>query len=70
MTGLDIWLQQATRRLAKDSAAQVRIEIREHYESAREVAMSDGANTLEADRRHWPRWGMRRPRTANIAKSC
>ena len=49
MTGLDIWLQQATRRLAKASAGQVRTEIREHYEAAREVAMSDGANTLEAD---------------------
>ena len=50
MTGLDIWLQQATRRLAKASAGQVRTEIREHYESAREVAMSGGANPVEADR--------------------
>ena len=50
MTGLDIWLQEATRRLAKASAAQVRTEIREHYESAREVAMSGGATALEADR--------------------
>ena len=28
---LDRWLEQATRRLSKDSAAQVRTEIQEHY---------------------------------------
>jgi len=50
MTRLDGWLQQATRRLALESAAQVRSEIREHYESARETAMSGGANAEEADR--------------------
>lgn len=50
MTGLDLWLQQATRGLAKASAAQVRTEIREHYESAREAAISGGATALEADR--------------------
>ena len=27
MSGLDSWLRQATRHLAKDSAAQVRMEI-------------------------------------------
>ena len=48
MTGLDSWLNQATRRLSKDSAAQVRREIQEHYESAREAAMSGGATTEEA----------------------
>jgi hypothetical protein len=49
MNPLENWLQQATRHLAKESAAQVRIEIREHYESARESAMSDGATAGEAD---------------------
>jgi hypothetical protein len=48
-TGLETWLKQATRGLSKDSAAQVRTEIREHYESAREAAMSGGANAHEAD---------------------
>ena len=34
---LDCWLQQATRSLSKDSTAQVRTEIQEHYQSAREA---------------------------------
>ena len=50
MTRLDGWLQQATRRLSKDSATQVRAEIQEHYESARQTAMSGGATADEADR--------------------
>jgi hypothetical protein len=50
MTRLDRWLQQATRSLSKDSAAQVRAEIQEHYESARDDAMSGGATSDEADR--------------------
>src|SRR5882724_848375 len=50
MTALDIWLKQATRHLAQASAAQVRGEIQEHYESAREAAMSSGASADEADR--------------------
>jgi hypothetical protein len=50
MTGLDSWIQQATRHLARDSAAQVRTEIQEHYESALEAAMSGGASAEEADR--------------------
>jgi hypothetical protein len=49
-TGLDSWLQVATRRLAKNSATQVRSEIQEHYESAREAAMNNGATVDEADR--------------------
>jgi hypothetical protein len=49
MTALDIWLKQATRHLAKASAALVRTEIQEHYESAREAAMSGGASTDEAE---------------------
>lgn len=47
---LDSWLKQATRCLSKDSAAQVRTEIREHFESARDAALSDGAVANEADR--------------------
>jgi hypothetical protein len=50
MTGLDTWLNQATRRLAKASAAQVRTEILEHYESAHDAAIGDGATTDEAAR--------------------
>jgi hypothetical protein len=50
MTGVDSWLQLATRHLSRDSAAKVRTEIWEHYESAREAAMSGGATADEADR--------------------
>lgn len=50
MTGLDTWLHDATRHLSDDSAAQVRIEIQEHYESAREAAMASGATEEEAGR--------------------
>jgi len=50
MTRLESWLQQATRHLAHDSAAQVQAEIHEHYESAREAAMNTGATADEADR--------------------
>ena len=34
MTRLESWLTEATRSLSKDSAAQVRSEIGEHYESS------------------------------------
>lgn len=50
MTALDLWLEQATRGLSRDSVAQVRSEIQEHYESAREAAMSGGSTAGEADR--------------------
>jgi hypothetical protein len=50
MTRLDIWLAQATRHLSKHSAAQVRAEIREHYEAARDAAVENGAADEEADR--------------------
>jgi hypothetical protein len=46
---LNNWLHQATRHLSKDSAAQVRGEIQEHYESARDTAISSGASAEEAD---------------------
>ncbi len=49
MTGLENWLKQATRRLSRESAARVRSEIQEHYESARETAMAEGATADEAD---------------------
>jgi hypothetical protein len=49
MTRLDAWLKQAIRHLSHDSAAQVRTEIHEHYESAREAAMRAGATSDEAD---------------------
>ncbi len=51
MTGLDIWLREATRHLSQDSAAKVRSEITGHYESAWEAAMAEGATSDEAGRR-------------------
>lgn len=50
MNALDSWLKEATRRLSLDSAAQVRAEIQEHFASAREAAISNGATREEADR--------------------
>lgn len=47
---LEIWLKQATRHLSKDSAAQVRTEILEHHEAAREAVMSAGSTPEAADR--------------------
>ncbi len=48
MTGLESWLKEATRRLAAESAAQVRAEIREHYELARNASMNDAATADDA----------------------
>jgi hypothetical protein len=50
MSRLETWLGRAVRHLSKDSAAQVRSEIQEHYESARDAALSSGATSEEADR--------------------
>jgi hypothetical protein len=50
VTRLESWLKLATRDLARESAAQVRAEIGEHYESGREAAISAGATADEADR--------------------
>jgi hypothetical protein len=50
MTGLDSWLNVATRHLSRDSAALVRSEIQEHYESAREAAVAGGYSAEDADR--------------------
>jgi hypothetical protein len=50
-TSLETWLKRATCRLSADSTAQVRIEIQEHYELAREEALTTGAVPAEAARR-------------------
>ena len=50
MTELENWLTQATRQLANDASAQVRTEIREHYESARDAAIARGATPADAER--------------------
>jgi len=47
---LEAWLTRATWRLSAASAAQVRAEIGEHYESAREDALVRGITLEEADR--------------------
>ena len=48
MTELSIWLKHATRSLSEDSAVQVRREIQDHYESAREASINAGATDEEA----------------------
>ncbi|MEO8096792.1 MAG: hypothetical protein ABI811_03770 [Acidobacteriota bacterium] len=42
-TTLATWLEEATRNLSKDSAAQVRTEIQEHYDAAREATLDEHA---------------------------
>ena len=49
MTILDSWLNQAVRRLSKDSADQVRREIQEHYDAAREAALNSGIDPQQAE---------------------
>src|SRR5664279_348766 len=46
---LETWLGQATRHLSRDSTTQVRSEIQEHYEAAREGAIEHGACGEEAE---------------------
>jgi hypothetical protein len=46
---LDSWLARATRQLSAASAAQVRAEITQHYDSTREQAVAAGASADEAD---------------------
>lgn len=41
---LEDWLTRATCHLSATSAAQMRSEIQEHYESARDEALGDGAS--------------------------
>src|SRR5271157_4923679 len=50
MSGLESWLKHASRCLSASSVALVRGEIQEHYECAREAALSAGASADEADR--------------------
>src|SRR5579863_10472288 len=49
-TALDTWLARATRQLSAASAAQVRTEIAQHFDSARESALAAGTTPDEADR--------------------
>ena len=50
MTEFYNWLNEATRKLSKESAEQVRIEIRAHFDSAREEAIEAGRSPEDADR--------------------
>jgi hypothetical protein len=50
MADLEMWLKRATRCLSADSTAQVRAEIEEHFESAREAALAGGAAEADAER--------------------
>ena len=50
VTALDSWLARATRQLSADSAAQVRAEIAQHFESSHEAAIAAGKTADEADR--------------------
>jgi hypothetical protein len=63
MTKLDVWLNEAVRHLSKDSASQVRSEIREHYGAELETALSDGADPEQAETRALQALGD--PRDAN-----
>lgn len=49
MTNLEMWLKRASRCLSANSAAQVRKEILEHFDAAREAAMSEGASKADAE---------------------
>jgi hypothetical protein len=49
VTALDSWLARATRQLSADSAAQVRAEIAQHFESSHEAAIAAGKTADEAD---------------------
>src|SRR6202041_1209702 len=49
-TPLDVWIGRATRDLSVTSAAHVRAEIQEHFESAREAAIGAGSSPADADR--------------------
>jgi len=50
MAAIEVWLARATKRLSIDSADQVRREIADHFESAREVSIQNGASPEAADR--------------------
>jgi len=69
MSKLDDWLREATRHLARESAATVRREIRDHYESAREAAFADGHSAEEAETIAVILSATQRRRTASIGAS-
>ena len=50
MTPLENWLLAATHGLSAESAARVRAEIQEHYQSAHEAALELAVPSREADR--------------------
>src|SRR5438045_8764327 len=50
MTELDIWLQEATRCLAAESAIRVRSEILDHFDSSRKASLHTGAGAAEAEK--------------------
>ena len=60
---LEAWLKRAAYGLSTASAAKVRTEIQEHYESAREAAIGSGATACEAD--HQAVIALGDPKTAN-----
>ena len=50
MTDLQVWLKRVTRGLSREAADQVRREIEDHYLSARDAAVAQGAAPDQADR--------------------
>lgn len=62
---LDAWLKRATCRLSAESREQVRSEIQDHFDSAREEALAEGAVPEEAVRAAVESLG--NPRAANLA---
>ena len=61
---LSDWLNQATRKLSRESAEQVRREIQEHYDSERDTALACGSTSEQADRQALAALGD--PRSANF----
>lgn len=49
MTNLEAWLQRATKCLSADSTVQVCAEIEEHFRSAQETALREGATVSDAE---------------------
>jgi hypothetical protein len=60
---LSEWLNQATLKLSRESAAKVRAEIQEHFESTRRAALEGGAESGAAEKIALSALGD--PRTAN-----
>ena len=50
MTDFQVWLKRVTRGLSREAADQVRREIEDHYLSARDAALAQGAAPDQADR--------------------